>query len=47
MIANTLFDVFKVTGEMIREQNLVDYQLVTNGPGRQGVTYLHFHLLSR
>jgi histidine triad (HIT) family protein len=39
-----LIDAFKVTREIIKEKNLTDYRLTTNGPGYQGVTYLHFHL---
>jgi diadenosine tetraphosphate (Ap4A) HIT family hydrolase len=39
-----LLDTLKVAGEIIREKNLVDYAITTNGPGYQGVTYLHFHL---
>ena len=45
--AEYLADVFKVTGEIVREKNLVDYQVVTNGPGYQSVSYLHFHLTGR
>jgi histidine triad (HIT) family protein len=39
-----LIDAIKVAGEIIREENLTAYRLTTNGPGYQGVTYLHFHL---
>jgi len=39
-----LLDVFKVVREIVKEKNLTDYRLTTNGPGYQGVTYLHFHL---
>jgi histidine triad (HIT) family protein len=39
-----LIDAFKVARELIKEKNLTDYRLTTNGPGYQGVTYLHFHL---
>ena len=39
-----LIDAVKVAGEIIREKNLTNYRLTTNGPGYQGVTYLHFHL---
>lgn len=42
-----LIDLFNVVREIIKENNLTDYQLTTNGPGFQGVTYLHFHLTSR
>jgi histidine triad (HIT) family protein len=39
-----LIDAFKVAGEIIREKHLTAYRLMTNGPGYQDVTYLHFHL---
>ena len=39
-----LIDGFKVVGEIVKEKNLTDYRLTTNGPGFQGITYLHFHL---
>lgn len=42
-----LIDLFKVVREIIKENNLSDYRVTTNGPGFQGVTYLHFHLTSR
>jgi len=45
--AEYLVDVFKVISEIIREKNLVDYQVTTNGPGYQSVSYLHFHLTAR
>jgi histidine triad (HIT) family protein len=45
--AEYLADVFKVISEIVREKNLVDYQVVTNGPGYQSVSYLHFHLTGR
>jgi diadenosine tetraphosphate (Ap4A) HIT family hydrolase len=38
---------FAVMGEIIREKNLTDYQIMTNGPGYQTVSYLHFHLVAR
>jgi hypothetical protein len=31
----------------VAENNLRAYRVITNGPGRQAVTYLHFHLMSR
>lgn len=40
-----LVDSFNVVRKLIRQEKLVDYRLVTNGPGYQGVTYLHFHLI--
>jgi len=42
-----LVDLFNVIAEIIREKKLVDYQVISNGPGRQGVSYLHFHLISK
>jgi histidine triad (HIT) family protein len=39
-----LIDAFKVVREIIREKNLTEYRLTTNGPGYQTATYLHFHL---
>lgn len=42
-----LVDLFSVMGEIIREKNLTDYQILTNGPGYQTVGYLHFHLVAR
>jgi histidine triad (HIT) family protein len=42
--AGYLVDAFKVVGEIVREKNLSNYRLTTNGPGYQTVTYLHFHL---
>ena len=32
---------------LVAENNLRAYRVITNGPGRQDVTYLHFHLVSR
>ncbi len=43
----SLIDLFSVMGEIIREKNLTDYQILTNGPGYQTVSYLHFHLVAR
>ena len=39
-----LSDAFKVVREIIKEQNLTNYRLTTNGPGYQTATYMHFHL---
>jgi histidine triad (HIT) family protein len=39
-----LLDAFKVAREVVKEKNLTDYRLTTNGPGYQTVTYMHFHL---
>ena len=42
-----LVDAFAVMSEIIREQNLTDYQIMTNGPGYQTAAYLHFHFVAR
>lgn len=41
-----LVDAFNVVRQIVEEKKLVNYRLITNGPGYQGVTYLHFHLLA-
>lgn len=40
-------DAYGVMGQIVREQSMEQYRIVTNGPGYQHVTYLHFHLLSK
>ena len=42
-----LIDALNVIRAIVKEKGMVDYQVVTNGPGNQGVTYLHFHLIER
>lgn len=42
-----LLESFSVMREIIKENNLVNYRIITNGPGYQGVTYLHFHLTAQ
>ncbi len=37
-------DAYSVMSKIIRDQNLTDYRIITNGPGFQQATYLHFHL---
>ena len=32
---------------LVAEHDLRAYRVITNGPGRQDVTYLHFHLVAR
>jgi histidine triad (HIT) family protein len=43
----SLIDAFAVVREIVKEKSLVNYRVTTNGPGYQGVTYLHFHLTAR
>ena len=42
-----LVDAFRLIREIVAEKELVDYNVSTNGPGYQAVTYLHFHLIAR
>ena len=42
-----VLDSLRLIGDIVREQNLQDYQVITNGPARQSVRYLHFHLLAK
>ncbi len=39
-----LLDTFAVLSQLIRQDGLENYQIITNGPGYQETTYLHFHL---
>jgi histidine triad (HIT) family protein len=41
-----LQDMFAVAAEIIKDEHLTNYKLITNGPTYQQVTYLHFHLLA-
>lgn len=41
-----LVDAFAVMSKLIKDNNLIQYKITTNGPGLQAVTYLHFHLTS-
>ena len=41
-----LLDAIAVIQHIIADKKLETYQVVTNGPGYQDVTYLHFHLVS-
>ncbi len=39
-----LIDTFTVLSQLIKQNDLKEYQIITNGPDYQGTTYLHFHL---
>lgn len=39
-----LIDLFATMSTVIMEEQIQDYKLWSNGPGKQDVTYLHFHL---
>jgi histidine triad (HIT) family protein len=43
----SLIDAFRAVAELIKENDLVNYRVTTNGPGYQAMTYLHFHLTAR
>jgi len=42
-----LLDIFAVVQHLIKDKALSSYRVITNGPGFQDVTYLHFHLLAK
>jgi hypothetical protein len=44
--AQYLIDAYLVVRRIIEEEKLSKYQLFTNGPGFQDVTYLHFQLIA-
>ena len=41
-----LSDIFAVLQDLVRRDRLTNYQVITNGPERQDVAYLHFHLIA-
>lgn len=40
-----LLDAFAVIGQLAKDRNIRSYRVVTYGPERQDVSYLHFHLV--
>ncbi len=42
-----LDDAYAVMAEMVREKGFKHWRIVTNGPGYQEATYLHFHLQAK
>jgi hypothetical protein len=44
--AQSLIDAYLVVRRIIEEEKLSKYQLFTNGPGFQDMTYLHFQLIA-
>jgi hypothetical protein len=44
--AQYLIDAYLVVRRIIEEEKLSKYQLFTNGPGFQDMTYLHFQLIA-
>lgn len=41
-----IMDALAVIRKVVQDEKLDDYQVITNGPGQQQVTYLHFHLMA-
>jgi histidine triad (HIT) family protein len=41
-----IMDAFAVIRKIAQKEGLFNYQIITNGPGQQQVTYLHFHLMA-
>ncbi len=41
-----LIDLYAAVAAVINKEGIKNYRLWTNGPGKQEVTYLHFHLLA-
>jgi histidine triad (HIT) family protein len=42
-----LTDLFLTARKLVEKEGLHDYRICTNGPGRQTVGYLHFHLVGK
>ena len=41
-----IIDLYSIVAVVINQQGIKNYRLWTNGPGKQEVTYLHFHLVA-
>jgi diadenosine tetraphosphate (Ap4A) HIT family hydrolase len=39
-----IIDLYSTVVAVINREGIKDYTLLTNGPGKQAVAYLHFHL---
>ena len=37
---------FALVRQLVEQNHVTDYRLLTNGPARQDITYLHFHLIA-
>ena len=37
---------FALVRRLVEQNHVSDYRLLTNGPARQDITYLHFHLIA-
>lgn len=38
---------FAMVHDLVQQDKLENYYVLTNGPGRQEIAYLHFHLIAR
>lgn len=41
-----LIDLYAAVTAVVQREGIKNYRLWTNGPGKQEVTYLHFHLIA-
>jgi len=41
-----VLDCLRQAQDIINQKHLTNYQIITNGPGYQNASYLHFHLLT-
>lgn len=41
-----LIDLYAAVAKVVNKEGIKNYRLWTNGPGKQEVTYLHFHLVA-
>lgn len=42
-----LVDLYAAVAAVVNKEGIKNYRLWTNGPGKQEVTYLHFHLVAQ
>jgi len=42
----SIIDLHAAIVDVVNREGIRNYQLLTNGPGKQGVAYLHFHLMA-
>lgn len=42
-----IMDAIAVMQELVKKEGIENYKVVTNGPGYQSVSYLHFHLTGK
>ena len=42
-----LVDAWAVINAFVQEKEITSYRIITNGPGYQSVSYLHFHIIGK